>query len=137
MKDTISKELLSEVTKMKIGYIRLEDGGKTVAYSSRFPNAECWNNKRMNVHELAYECKEKVREWGYIVLSGFNTDIIEDDGRLAIDLLQVDRYQVVVKKIESNSEEDLIKTIGFFGGNNLALTDIKACQWILDHKDNK
>jgi hypothetical protein len=52
----ISKELLSEVTGMKIGYMRLEDEERTLAYASRFPNAEFWNNKRINIYELAHKC---------------------------------------------------------------------------------
>jgi hypothetical protein len=109
---SISKELLSEVTGMKIGYIRLEDEERVLAYASRFPNAEFWNNKSINIYELAHKCKEWAFTKGYYLDSGK-----QDDGFRCF--IATKEYSTMVKQ---NTEPEAI---------------FKACEYILENKDKK
>ena len=137
MKDIISKELLSEVLGVDIQKHKKVAQTSIIRY--KFDNDEEIIDSSVNIHELANLCKDKVREYGYIVKSGFNDDIIEDDGSVAFDWKEVDVYQVEVKKVIYNYKDtlqDKIVSVAFFGGENLQELDIKACQWIYE-KDLK
>lgn len=133
--EIISKELLSEVLGVNYDSIDLRNNILYITYNVKkyFDG----NIKEINIHELANLCKDKVREYGYIVKSGFNDDIIEDDGSVAFDWKEIDVYQVEVKKVIYNYKDtlqDKIVSVAFFGGENLQELDIKACQWIYDNQ---
>lgn len=120
----ISKELLSEVLGKKISHVEYcEIEG--IKYNGMFA---------INIYKLAHKCKEKAREWGYIVLTGFNDDIIDDDGLIALDALTVDRYRAKIIKIDEKHYPHSLKTVAFIGGENISEVDFKACQWILKNK---
>lgn len=113
----ISKELLESITEMKIGYIRKEDKGKTIAYASRFPNGVFWNNHRINIYELADKCKkwaykQSSHSTGYAIKTVHYGDSVVG-GFIGIEESYIDNCK---------TECELV---------------FKLCQWILDKKEQK
>jgi hypothetical protein len=85
----------------------------------------------INIHELAYKCKEWAKEKGYYLQSGFNIDIIEDNG-LDIDFNYetVNKFNTDVWQLVFNGKKASMEMVASMGDNENA--DFKACQWIYD-----
>ena len=117
----ISKELLSEVLENEVPYqvrvhkIIIKNNSLNYFYNSKDNRSGLFEtNEYINIYELAYKCKE----WAFN--NGYYLNIYND----AID--------VVLKK-SCKIVENI--TDGSFKYSPMLV--FKACQWILDNKENK
>lgn len=125
MENMISKELLSEVLGVDIEDVYITEN--QVLYS--IPNYEIEEDSetfyinlgtRINIHELSHKCKEWAYEKGYILYSGkeVNEYTCYFEKETGFELSNIDTWLSTF----SDTEPEAI---------------FKACQWILDYKDNK
>ena len=116
----ISNELLIEV-------LRLHCGIKSIKNSGVIYWFDCIGEIRdssINIYELAYKCKEWALNIGYSLESITNRSCIMGNNYEYYASVKI--HKATNSMIEHNIDEDT-ETKAIF----------KACQWILDNKDNK
>lgn len=121
----ISKELLSEVLGHKIWKI-LNCNIGTLRYCI-YPNKRDEPSEYtfpINIHELAYKCKEWALNKGYRLLSGFDEKEYENSPDI--------EYSCIVNHIYC---EGGCRSDNNFNSYSEPEAIFKACQWILDNKD--
>jgi len=120
MKESISKELLSEV----LGH---KDTVDSVKYSTSYANMELGILYKkeyesynlvdcINIYELAHKCKEWAWHQGFSIRSSVFTEGSSIKGK--VDLLE--NYTRSFEPVYGDTEPEAI---------------FKACQWVLDNKD--
>ncbi len=75
----ISKELLSEVLGERVYKVEIVDTGVRI-----FPFEDIEGHEEINIHELAYKCKIKAIERGYVIIEYPNFVTIHKDGKKEI-----------------------------------------------------
>ena len=132
MNEIISKELLNLVLDLEIHEFKIiGDKDNVIFYHTKnafMPMGD------INIYELAHKCKEWCRKThGYIVDSGYNTDIIEDE-EICSNCLEVDIWEANVYKITITSQRDYIKKVGIFARDTEPEAIIKATEWVAKEK---
>ena len=117
----ISKELFSKVLGKDIGVDELIIKDNEIKFNYMF--------KPINIHELAHKCKEWAKDKGFYLKSGFNTDIVDDNGDIDFDYKEVDKYVTEVYQLVYGGKPRM-KQIASIGSDENS--DIKACEWILE-----
>lgn len=110
-----SKELLSEVLKLNITYI--ERCNNSIIYKISVYDRE----EEVNIYELSHKCKEWAYSQGYIISSGLTPVLgVNKDGWAEVfsSSTPLDGKLHTFKQL---SEPEAV---------------FKACEWILDNKDN-
>lgn len=110
MKEIISKELLSEVLGYTISSLYIAPNKTFIEVHSEGVD------KRFNTYELAHKCKEWSIKHGYLISSGLT---FYENGYFEI---YIDPQGDIIKDGNSNTELEAI---------------FKACQWILENKENQ
>ena len=109
----ISKELLSEVLNLKICIDDTHPYIQSNMLVYDVLNNDEINTNNINIYELAYKCKEWVLKQGYRIIIDCSKDI-----EVGIRILKNGRD---IYSNKNKSEQQII---------------IKACQWILDNKED-
>ena len=119
----ISKELLSEVLGYEVKEVlgMLENSANKTILSYIFENTSLNEGKRtINIYELAHKGKEWACRQGYVILSGHSAYGIGAFFCSCKGWLS-ENYDKRIE-INNNTEPEVI---------------FKACQWILENKENK
>lgn len=123
----LSKELLSDVLKESITYIELK--GDTNYAQLGFKNSEIvyvgkvQKRKKINIYELAHECKQWAVSKGYSLYSGYDK--------------LINKYGVYVNLLLLGDDESTIggwDTEIYFIANTEPEAIFKACQYIMENK---
>ncbi len=124
MQEVISKELLREVLKdKKIEFVDIRDNQIWFAKTEKGAMAWTWSDICINIHELAHKCKEWADGYGY-TLKSFTADNYQGVSNGCCEFYY-ERTGKKVKDLKDVCEQSEPEAI------------FKACQWILDDKDNK
>lgn len=127
----INKELLSAVLDNEVPYqvkvhkIIIKNNSLNYFYNSKDSGGGLFEaNEYINIYELAYKCKEWALNIGYSLESITNRSCIMGNNYEYYASVKI--HKATNSMIEHNIDEDT-ETKAIF----------KACQWILDNKDNK
>lgn len=115
MSEIISKELLSEVLKDKCSFSSFKICGKIIVCSGKYGD----HMLAINIHELAYKCKEWAYKKGFVVLSGYHENNINSFYVNCHGWTSDKINKEFILQVEDTEPEGIFK----------------ACQWILDNKD--
>lgn len=115
----ISKELLSEVLDIDItddGYFVISDDNRFISIFQ--DNSDFEPDFKFNIYELAHKCKEWAKSKGYYILSGYDESSIPE---AIINHTYSGAGCYCEESLEAETEPEAI---------------FKACQWVLNYKDN-